>query len=70
MSLSLEWKFCGFGLHEEPLNSAPGMALCFNGYFYVNSTLRTLEFLDKGTGLMPDCDKCLLSLDNYYEPNV
>lgn len=57
MSLPLEWKFCGFVLYEEPLSSAPEVALCLNGNFYMNGTLRTLGFLDKGTGLMPDCVK-------------
>lgn len=37
--LPLEWRFSGFILHEGPLSSAP---LCFNGDFYLNSTLRVL----------------------------
>lgn len=42
--LPFEWKFSGFVLHEKPLSSAPDVALCSNGDFYMNSTLRILGF--------------------------
>jgi len=55
LSLPLEWKFCGFVLHQEPLGSAPEVALCFSGNCYMNSTF--LGVLDKGTHLIPGCVK-------------